>query len=423
MPATNFWIGGAASANKMKLSSTIVSYDVNTAYAVTQGAAVISTPGTGGTANTTAVALVGLLNASTHPYISRITWTAPGAGVVMGECDTTGEHFEAVLSATGGTGTVTDFTEVTHAENAYDAATPANWSLGIVPIAGHAVVIGNTDVPIYWGLKKLAAITLDSLRISLSLLADLGLNSQSFATAIDTTSSNEAYPEYRTCYLTIAGATNGVYIGENFGPANINGTDRLMLSIGATTKTIVTVYDTGNATEDGKPAIRLLFNKTDHELYVRRAPAGVGVAMDKPGETSSLGLISVSDTSQSSRVLTGPGVTFNASMKQTGGNNVIQSAAAIPLIEVDGGNFQAEGEWTATALKVKSGTAVMNNTKAGGNAITTADVSGSGTLDGQGSTQARTWATVNGTRGGTVKINPSVTITTPNWPDGAVIAA
>ena len=138
--------------------------------------------------------------------------------------------------------------------------------------------------------------------------------------------------------------------------------------------------------------------------------------MDAPGETATLDLISISDTSSVSQVFAGPGVPV-ATWTQVGGENVLQAAATVTSVTVAGGTLTTEGDYTITTLAVSAGTLNANHVKTGGNAITTLTLTG-GTCTAIGSARARTWSAVTLSPTATLIVDGAiVTITTFN--DGA----
>src|SRR5688572_27600083 len=107
-------------------TGTLDTYDAASTYTVTIGGKSISTVGTGGTTSTTATALRALLNAATAPpEFLAITWSG-ATNAIIGTSDTAGVDFVAVLSVSGGTGTVTDFS-VTTANSGPNAVVASNF--------------------------------------------------------------------------------------------------------------------------------------------------------------------------------------------------------------------------------------------------------------------------------------------------------
>lgn len=89
----------------------------------------------------------------------------------------------------------------------------------------------------------------------------------------------------------------------------------------------------------------------------------------------------------------GPGLRYRRGI-QIGGANVLQAAATVTSVDVDGGTLQLEGDYTVTTLTQTGGTVTDNHRKTSGNAITTLNLQG-GTYNAKGSNEARTVATLN----------------------------
>ncbi|MGH8569262.1 MAG: hypothetical protein ACREXU_14955, partial [Gammaproteobacteria bacterium] len=102
----------------------------------------------------------------------------------------------------------------------------------------------------------------------------------------------------------------------------------------------------------------------------------------------------------------------------SGGANVMQAAATVTTVNVDGGSLQLEGDYTVTTLNVTAGTVIDNHIKTSGNSITTLNHDG-GTVNLKGSNEARTIGTLNLKPGATLAADGGVvTFTTRNFPAG-----
>ena len=238
------------------------------------------------------------------------------------------------------------------------------------------------------------------------------LASQQRATSADGDTVDSTVDEYRGTYLRISLAV--LEIGKHVGPGTPAGSQRIKIDNTKASASVTTVFDTASAaSEIGLPGVRLLAAHADADFFIRGGRAGVGFALDEPGETSTVGDINVSGNGLA---YVGDGVTLT-NFYQGGGTGVLQAAATVALVDVDGGTLTTEGDFTVTAMNVQGGTVNANHAKTSGNAITTATVSG-GTLDGSGSRQARTWNAVNINGGSVVADNAVVTMTTLNQPAG-----
>lgn len=412
--ATVYWQGTADAVAQVSTAS-IDSVDAtpsNNTFTVTIGGVAISQAGDTDVA-TTAAALVALLNASAHPYFATVTWTTSSGGNITGTAGTAGVPFVAALTETGaGTGAVTDFSDDTASAGPNDISTADNWSGGAVPSSADDVILESSDVNICWGMAQ-SALALASLTIRKTYTGRIGLPATSFATSADgATASSTTKPEYRQTYLDIS--WDECDIGEHAGPGSPAGSPRLKLDNAKAGASTTTIHSTASSTADsGKPSVRLLLAHASADVLVRSAQSGVGIAMDTPGETSTCGTVSVSDTSSTSKVYTGDGVTLTT-FEQSGGVSEVRAAATVATIDVRGGTLTLEGDYTATTVTVSGGTLIDNHIKTSGNATTTCNLRG-GTLDLQRSNESRTIATLNHT-GGTLKNNADVTITTRNDP-------
>jgi len=414
--ATKYFLGTATTVAQVA-TITFGTYDTSTTRSITIGGVSVSRADSGGTLTAALTSLASDLNASTHPYFSAITWSS-SATQITGTADTAGVPFVMTGAVSGGTGTVSDsgaMTTTTAAAGPNIWSTASNWSDGAVPTGSDTVIIKDIDTNIVYGLDQ-SSVTLTLLNIHKSYTGKIGLDRTVFATSADgETSSATAKPEYRDTYLKISATT--LKIGENYSQSTPNGSQRIKINLGSNAST-TEIYGTAqSSSETGLPAVRLLANHASTAVYVRSAPGGVGIAVDAPGETSTVSLVSVSDTTTASRVFTGAGTTLTT-WAQNGGNNIQQAAAGVTTNTINGGSLITEGSYAVTTTTLNGGTLTSNST----GTITTLNLNG-GTADFQQSNRARTVTTLNlnstAGHGGTLKADGSVlTITTLNDASG-----
>lgn len=414
MPVTAQWISGAPKVAQIQ-TITIGTNDAGTTYAAIIGGVTVSVTGQG-SANATASALQVALTASTHGYFNMLAFSVV-TNVIT--CTTkSGNHgapFTLTVLATGGTGGLTTaVTQTATGPNHYSNI--ANWSTNLVPVAGDTVVVSDNSNPILWDIDQ-NAVTLAVLRVLQTFTGVIGLNRNVFTQSSDGLTYDGTINEYRTgIYLKISATKS--FIGENFSPAKPNGSGRILIDFGTVTGQSLEVFNTAaTPTETGKPAVRIKVVHNTFVLSVRSAPGGVGVAMDAPGEVSTVASITNSGTS-ADKVFTGLGTTITT-FNQYGGNNVLQAAATIGTVNVYGGILETEGDFTITAFNMAAGTYYGSHFKTAGNFITTLNALG-GQIDLTDSPRARTINSLVLSRGVTFKYDPNViTLTAVTFPTAA----
>ena len=411
--ATKYWLGIARAVAQIA-TMQVTAYHASTTYGLEVNGVQIGSTINQGSVNATATALATAWNASTHAYATGIT-AAANTDTVTFTGDVAGVPFTVAGTVAGGTGTLGAFTTSTAATGPNHWDNADNWSSGTIPANSDDVIVADSEVPILWGLDQ-SSVTLDSLTIRQSYTGKIGLPLASFATVSDG-STTAAATEYRTDYLTIG--ADVISIGEHNGPANPNGATRIKLYNNQNAASETTIHNTAVGGVDlGLPAVRLLAAHASANLEVRSAPGGVGIGVDEPGETATLGTVHVSDRTGVSRVFVGEGVTYT-NFRSQGGRHVLNAAATVAAVDVAGGELVTEGDFTITALTIRGGGEVTaNHVKSGGNAITTATVTEGGALIGTRSTRARTWDAVNLDEGSLETDDAVVTVTTLDQPAG-----
>ncbi|MEE8306554.1 MAG: hypothetical protein V3R81_04770 [Gammaproteobacteria bacterium] len=416
---TLYWRGDADAVAQVHTASidSVDATPANNTFFVTIGGVAISAVGDTDVA-TTATNLRASLNASTHPYFAAITWSG-GTGDIIGTADTAGVPFVAALTETGaGTGAVTDFASTTASAGPNDWGTGDNWltsggSQGTAPVSTDTVIIENTNVSIAYGLDQ-NAIALGFLRIDQSFTGKIGLDRIVFATSADGATTDSTKAEYREDYLKIG--TEFLDIGEQLGPGTATGSTRLKINNVDAAASTQTIHNTASTGDGIYPAVRLLNTHASSTLLIRKAPGGVGVAIDEPGETTTYASITISDETGGAKLFTSDGLTLTTYI-QNGGSNSLRSVVdgTITTMTVNGGVLTTNGDFTVTTLNVNGGTANVDHERIGGVAVTTANLNG-GTTNVRGSSTARTWTTINLGVNCSFSGDSNLTITTLNEP-------
>ena len=415
--ATKVWIGGAIAVAQVT-TIQVTAFDAATTYTITIGGIDVSV--TGDTdVNTTASNLQVALEASTHPYFEAITWTV-ATDTVTATAGTAGVPFEVSSSVTGGTGTIGSPSTTTASAGPSDWSTGDNWlnpatnTVGTGPVASDDVIIGSSSNNIAFGLDQ-NSLAVDSLRVDQAFTGRLGLNVDVFHESADgETTTDVSVREYRETYLKID--ADVIDIGKAFGSGDETGAPVLKVhnvKAGASTWTI---HNTASLGDADRAAVRIKNDNANGDLYIRSAPGGVAIAADERGETTSLNIISISDTSQNTRVLTSEGLTLTT-WEQNGGSNVLEivDSGTLTTLTVNGGTLTINGDFLITTLNVNGGIVADSHIPSSGNAITTVNLNG-GTLSTRVSNRARTYATVNLDIGAILTSDSNLTITTLNEP-------
>lgn len=371
--ATVYWRGGVEAVAQVAEGS-IDSHDASTTYTVSIGGYDISTTGDTDVA-TTAANLVALLEASGHPYFAAITWTVPSGSTIRATADTAGMPFIAALTVSGGTGTVTDFSDTTACTGPHHADAVDNWSSGALPAASDDVVVDSGPSILY----ALAALTnaLAKVEVRAAFSGVIGLEASQFATSLDGASTDDDFREYRGVYLELE--CDELVVGEHLGPGTPTGSTRLCLEQTKAGASTLDVVATNTSSTNDRPAVRYIAAHASADIIVRSAPGGVGVAVEA-GETSTIGDVHMVDTVATTGLFVGSGVTLT-SVDQVGGTSRIAAAATVSSLTCRGGVMDITGyDYTVTTLAVEGGTVTDSHENTGGAEWGTINVYG-GTLD------------------------------------------
>lgn len=415
--ATKYYTGRAVAVAQVD-TVEITAFDAATTYKLTVNGITVSAVGVTDVA-ATAAALVTAWNDSTHAYFTGVTAAQTGASpddTISLTADTAGVPFTATSSVAGGTGTIGSVTSSTASSGPNHLDDATNYSDGSLPGNDDTVIFSGISTNVLFGLAQLTATGL-IIKIEQSFTGKIGLPFDSFVTDGSDNSDSTA-EEYRAQYMELDWAE--LEIGQNLGPSSPAGSTRLKLHNDRASASTTRIINTHTSGESSKPAVRMLLDDDDAEVFIQAAPGGFCLAADEPGETSNVKTISISDTTSASRVFIGSGVTFKASggsYTQSGGDNTLESAGTIETVDVRGGTLTTFGDYLITTLNISGGTVNSNNASSASPpvSITTVNLNG-GELNGQGFSESRTWSTVNLSDDGEFKADSWVTVTTLNEP-------
>jgi len=355
-----------------------------------------------------------------YPWIAGITATDVSPYLKL-EADVAGVLFIVTLNDPGAAATFT-LTTPTPSAGPNHVDDDTNWSLGHKPTTSEEIVVADTSVDLLWGLDQLAAVEISSFVQKKTHAGKIGLDYATF-------NGNGNAKEYRPCYLQLlfkTGDEQRCELGQHFGAGNPSGSRRTMIDVQDQACT-VTIHSTASTSfETGRPACRLLCDCVGTAIEVRGAPAGFGVACDKPGETSKFEEMSISVPSQAHRVFVSEGCDW-VLIEQTDGYSVVScSVATAESLIVDGGVVQTEGDWQLGGLSVYDGGKVFQNHvySGGGACIGDVNLNAGGVIDTRMSNAERTWLLLNwehspdGSKAGLLLWNEALTLTEINLNSG-----
>lgn len=342
--ATKYWIGQAPKVAKEMRATPSGVIDIGDSFSLACGGVTICTfVATAGTVANVTAGLTAAWNASTHPYAIGITASDQTTYTRL-LADVPGVEFTVTSSAVGATLTMS-----TPTANAgpCDWSSTGNWSDGVVPVNTDIVHIRDWSGNICYGLNQ-SAVSLNGLFISQTFTGKLGLDYAEFTNSADGNTADATVQEYRDTYLriSVAQASGELTIGEFTGVGTPRGSGRILVDLGSNAATVIVRNTAANASEQGRPCVRLKGVHASNNLFVVKSPGGVGIAVDKAGETSTWGEISISQDPVN-RVYCGRGVTLTT-FEQGNGINVLQATGTVTAVIATGGDLRTEGAFAIT---------------------------------------------------------------------------
>lgn len=282
--------------------------------------------------------LVAAWNLSTIPEFAEVTAEAAATtGALTLTADVPGRPFLVSVSTTEAGGGPADSQTFDRAAlvassgpQHWDAA--ANWSGGAVPANGDEVIIDGGNVDLSYGLEQ-SSVTLAALIITQGYTGRIGLPDVH-------TSGSTRYFEYRPRSLAIGAAA--VRIGGGSG----SGSGRIRLDTGATA-TVLSIFGTGQAAENGQPAIRWIGAHAANEVQITRGTLGIALGADETAELALLRAGYQTNAAGDVQVRCGSG-TVIAAVEQSGGTVALPADSS--QVVLTGGELQLEDGAHASLL-------------------------------------------------------------------------
>ena len=421
--STKYWLGDATAVAKV-ITLTIANESPGETFSISSGGVEIASweHTTGEGLDDVVFELVSLWNNSAHPYATSVTASVgvSGSGEVILTADVAGWEFD-VTPAVDVSSAATFTKSVTTALAGPNVwSTGNNWwdvaagTRGTAPVTGDDIILRDSNVSICWGMDQ-SAVTLASLTVDESFTGNLGVKFCHFTVdATGQTVSTTAAREYRQHHLKI-GATR-VDIGKRTGTGASTGSGRIKIHNTAATET--TVHRTGTqCTDTCMAAVRLRFDNASSNLYIASAQKGVAIAMDEPGETSSLTGVHFDTVNAADWVKIGEGVTLNH-VNMANGKTLLQSATFVTTANVSGGALTTEGDFVLGTLNAYGGRSVLNHVNSSsGNETDTINLKG-GEVDLTEGQEPKVIGTLNPETGVLRIDNHSHTVSVWNEPAG-----
>jgi len=361
--ATIKWRGDAPITRQSGILTVGGTIEVGDVFIVTINGKAVSVSATTTVAITTATEIATALAASTIPEFVEITWTDNLDATITYTGPDDGSPIVLTASTTeagGGAADAQTFVDTpgdsASSPNHWDVA--ANWSSNTVPVNSDDVFIEDNDVDIKHGLAQ-TAVTLTSLNIAQSYTGKIGLPERN-------TDGSEEYYEYRDQYLAIKATAMNIGYGVGQGSSMLNIDN-------STAATTVDLQGTGSSDSQNRPTF--LWKGTHASNVVNVSKGSIGAAY-LPGESATIATLRIGYKDSilgDAEVYIGSGVTLTTVSKS--GGELFAKAGCTTLTQTDGDSTIDAG--AMTTLHVQGGNVYWNST----GTLTTANVTGNGSLD------------------------------------------
>lgn len=271
---------------------------------------------------------------------SKLSYTEDGSTTVtitgMGASGTVpGRPFTLSGSKSSTSGTITVNNEDTSPTGPHHFDNQDNWSGNTVPVDSDDVVFDHrARSDLLFALDN-NGVTPTSITITQGFTRKIGLPEINQ----DETDPDLHYNEYLDTYLILCDTADStdtvITVGSGEGP----GSGRLKLDCNDG-QISMTVLGTGTAETDGIPALLLKGTDTSNELNVLRGDVGVAFFDGESAHLATLNVGYVDNVDGDSSVVLGSGVDIaNATIQQSGGTLVIDSATGSGTIAMTGGTL------------------------------------------------------------------------------------
>lgn len=350
--ANNSWRGDAIAIAQVT-TVTIGTYDATTTYTITINGKNISQIGTGGTATTTATALLALLQATTVPQeFKEMTWTS-AAAVITGTAVTAGKPFTLSTSVSGGTGTISNSTTTT-SSGPNDASIAANWSTGSLPATGDNVYFDAGSSDCKYGLTALSAVNPANVYVLSGFTGNIGLP------RINSDNTSATYFEYRQQYLQFGGGAGAMVFTINGGGGRI----KFDCQAAQATWNVTT---TGQRADSSVPTLLLKGTSASNALNISKGDCAVAFYGTESATLATLNSGYQTSVTGDVSLYLGEGVTITGcTIVQTGGSIEFESpgtsGGSISSLTIYAGTFQIDGTSGISVLTMEGGTCVYNST-------------------------------------------------------------
>ena len=329
---------GAAPLQEQIALGKIGTYDAASTYKLAVNQRYVSVIAEGD-ATQTAAGLIELWNAETNPEMSEITASSSGVSVTL-TGDVEGTPFTATLTVSGGTGSVTAFSNTQEATGPHSIHLAANWSGNATPGNSDTLHFTGNIPPVKWHCDQLSSVT--GLTV---YIYDVPRSFYLGLPPVNNTNGIAEYPEYRPQYATFKGATLIQIDAPDCGMIRINS--------GSAASVTLNCNSTGSPLVENLPALTFVGAHASNLVNIGGGSVGIAV---RPTETATIVTMKVANNLQS-----------NANVE-------VGIGSTLTTVTVAGGTLETQSG--CTTLTAHGGSVITRNSAA----ITTANVRADGHL-------------------------------------------
>jgi len=361
--ATRSWLGNAAPVAQQTTITVANTWAADDTATITINTKDITfTVVSGATAIADVVAgIVAAWNASTLGECQEITAEDQSPNVLLIH-DTPGVPFTVTASEnTDGDGTFGSVTNTVEATGPWHFDNPDNWSGNTVPVDNDTIVFDTGNVPLKYALNQ-SSVSPAAIKVEMGYTGTIGLP------LVNNDNAAAPYREYRDTYLKLGDSGDSIANTITIGDGSGTGSGRIKIDTN-TAQTTLNVNNTGQAAEDGIPAVLWKGTHASNVANINKGSVGIAIFAGESATVATVNIGYRENQAGDVNLRCGSGVTLTT-VTQNGGivtldgnvttttvtsGELVYQNGAMTTLNLDRGAVRYRSAGTLTTANVGSG--------------------------------------------------------------------